>query len=102
MVRLAVQTRVPPLPQQVSPEPPHESPPDRHEPPVQVPPPKTVGQLDSAAMQVGVRPPAESQQPLFAQVLFGQQGLPAVPQRMQVDPPTPGEHMVFSALQTVL
>jgi hypothetical protein len=101
VVRLAVHTRVLPLPQQESPSPPQESPPDRQVPPVQVPPPRSFGQLDSAAMQVGVPFAAELQQPLSAQVLLGQHGLPSVPQRMQVEPPTPVEHMVFSALQTL-
>jgi hypothetical protein len=101
VVRLAVQTRVLPLPQQGSPEPPQESPPDRQVPPVHVPPPKALGQLDSAAMQLGVPFPAESQQPPLAQVLFGQQGLPAVPHRVQVAPPAAVVHMVFSALQTL-
>lgn len=101
-VRLAVQTRVPPLPQQGSPEPPHDSPPDKQVPPVHVPPPKALGQLDSAAMQMGVPLTVESQQPPLAQVLFAQHGLPAVPHRVQVDAPAAVVHMVFSALQTLL
>jgi hypothetical protein len=96
-----VHTRVLPLPQHESPAPPQESPPDRQAPPVQVPPPKSLGHAVSAAMQVGVPFPEELQQPLPAQMLFGQHGLSVSPQRMQVELPPLVEHMVCSALQTL-